>query len=237
MKCDEFLKKLHENPLNSDKEMDDHVIDCPPCSREQDSVRALEVKMRAALQMNDDPLLTERLRKVPDANHGFWHLWLRPVMVFATLSIVFVALLAVYSGHKVNPRHHAIDLPELVVGHVQGEPESLEATEPVTAGRVAELLNELGAVLTHEIAGVVYAAPCLIREQRGLHLVIRDGRLAVSVLVMPGEHIQARQSVDDGMFSGVVTPTGYGSFAVVGTDQQSIDAIVRQVSAAVMWGV
>ena len=51
MNCDEYLRKLHENPRSADPDMDEHASDCEACRQQRDALLAFEESLRGALQL------------------------------------------------------------------------------------------------------------------------------------------------------------------------------------------
>lgn len=63
----------------------------------------------------------------------------------------------------------------------------------------------------------------------GAHLITNGESGPVTVLVMPGEHIDKNINITSSRFSGAIYSTAYGSLAVVGEKGEKISPIANKM--------
>ncbi|MFW2439606.1 MAG: DUF3379 family protein [Arenicellales bacterium] len=74
-----------------------------------------------------------------------------------------------------------------------------------------------------------YANNCQIRKNTGAHLIVNGENGPVTVLVMPGEHIDEDINITPRRFDVAIYSTVYGSLAVVGEKGEQIPPIAEKM--------
>ena len=237
MNCPEFRRKILIDPYTEDEDVLAHARTCPECTQERINSLQFEDSLRQALKI-DVPgrpaipgLKTENTR-----NTRCFGL---PCSRWVSLAAGMVLVGFLVAGLGLGPVHrqvHASSLSEVVLTHVTTELDQLPLGQATSLDRLVDLFSGFGAVVTGQLTNLVYAGPCWIRAQTGLHLVLEGSQGPVNVLLMPGEFVSHRQTLSSGRFSGLIVPTGYGSMAVVGEKNEQLENALQRMNEAVIWG-
>jgi len=181
----------HELPA----EVEAHVAGCASCRRFLDETRALDGRVRSALEV---PLARFRARPAPPHR-------------FALAASVVLALLV---GGGVWLLRPPVVLANEVVKHIEHEAGSWEARDLRPAGEIAAVLREAGVEIDTSMP-VVYAAACLFRGRHVPHFVVRTATGPVTVMLLPHEKILMRKHFSESGLQGELIPVSGGSVALV----------------------
>jgi hypothetical protein len=119
---------------------------------------------------------------------------------------------------------------------VQDETRHLYAAGPADAGDLHGVFERFGAKISEQSLGKVnFAGICMMRRNRGVHLVLRGEMGPVTVFFMPGERATKPMKLDSERFAGVIEPTTWGSIAVVGEQGEELMPVLHRVRQAVSW--
>ncbi len=228
MNCEQFQIELMKDPFCEDRDFIAHRESCARCAQEWEQARAFEEKLRSVMSIQPGRELASHRSATCSGN------WWQQVWVKAASVLLLIG--ATVAGFNLAQHMFAgNDLPQLVVRHIEKEPELLAATEVVDEMRLAEVLSPLAFSLEHSPGSITAAAPCWIRKGRGMHLVIRGDKGPVTVLLMPGEHVAHQQPVKAAPLAGMLVPTAWGSMAVVSHAGDDIEPVVRSLQQNVRW--
>lgn len=233
MNCLEFRRTLLVNPDCRETAFLEHLEQCADCAREAEQAWRFEEKLRRALDaapmdgLEARILLSQSVAGRP-ARMRRWSL---------AASLLLAICLSAWLGlHWPGAGQPMVGLEQLVLTHIRGEPQHLEAHAAVSAETLESLLAPFGAHASDQLGQPRYAGRCHIRRQAGVHMVLSGEQGPVTVLIMPGEHAQQRLVVDAEDFAGVIVPTGYGSLAVVGVPGEPVDITLNKVRQGIFWG-
>jgi hypothetical protein len=236
MDCLTFRRQMLEDPGRHDAELAAHEHGCPRCAAFARSLRADEAKLHEALNVTPPPELTERIQLAI----SFGETRRRPSRA-QWLSIAAAGLLAVAAGtlgwltyfHK---PYADLSLERSVLNHVQDETRHLYAAGPADAGDLHDVFERFGAQVSEQALGTVnFAGICMMRRNRGVHLVLRGEMGPVTVFFMPGEQATKPMQLDTERFAGVIEPTSWGSIAVVGEHGEELMPVLHRARRAVNW--
>jgi len=227
MECLEFRRRVEAEPSSQEPDLVEHETRCAACAR-----------FRRRLGQFDDLIRRALLVEVP-AQHA-------PRRLAAALERRtwwgIAAALALAVGIGVTLRlpvsePYAEGFVGHVVRHLEDEPEAFEAVlRPMDRARVDDVLAA-HRVRMAETTPVVYAQTCIVDGKRVAHLVVRASGGAVTVMLLPGEHLSETATLEVGALSGRIVPTAGGSLAIVGHDQPVEPAAERRIVDAVDWEV
>jgi len=221
MNCEQFQACLMKEPSCKDRDFIAHRENCVRCAREWQQAREFESMLRAAISVQPEKELCagQAYRRT-----GWWRqTWVKAVSVLLLLGVTvagFNLAQQVFAGNN---------LPQLIVRHIQKEPEMLASRHAMSKMELLEALSPLGFELIEAPVGITAATPCWIRKRRGMHLVMQGGDGPVTVLLMPGEYTQQRQVVAAVSLSGVLVPTSWGSMAVVSHAGEDIEPLMHSL--------
>lgn len=236
MNCIEFRHQLLIDPLCKDPAFYQHRDTCAACAREAMRAIDLEEKLHESLSVTPPDGLNARIILAQTMNNeksrsGFHYQWLA-----ATAMIMLIIGVTGWLGfHWSDQEHRFSGLQTAVLNHITDELDHLHEDRNVQTADIAGLLTPFGARLDGNLGRVNYAGSCNIRRQAGVHLVVPGQQGSVTILLMPGEHVDAEMNVSSSRFSGRIIPTDYGSIAVVGEQDEELDSISDNIIRNVHW--
>lgn len=156
----------------------------------------------------------------------------RQLIKFAMAASIAVAVAAVslLSLNRETPT-----LASEVVAHVAAEAHLLNADEELGRGDLEPILRTVGVDLNDMPGRVTTAFACPARKQLSLHMVMDGAHGKVTVLVMPGETIDAPQAVHKANMKGLVVPVRHGSIGIVGDVREDLDIHASRVRKILRW--
>jgi hypothetical protein len=199
----------HELPV----EVESHVAGCASCRRFLDESRALDGRVRSALEV---PLA--RFRAPPAAPRRF-----------ALAASVVLAMLVAGGVWLLGP---PVVLANEVVEHIQHEAGSWESRDLLPAREIAAVLREAGVEIDGSIP-VVYAAACVFRGHRVPHFVVRTTGGPVTVMLLPREKIRMRKRFSESGMQGELIPVPGGSVALVTRGPEVPESLAADITRGV----
>lgn len=212
--CRHARLHLGAQPHDVPPEVAAHVEGCADCRRFRDETLAMESRVQAALEL---PLA--RFRKPARARR------------FALAASVVFALVVAGGFWLLQP---ARALAGDVARHVEDEAESWDSNGPLPATQVDEVLRTAGAHFDSPYP-VVYGYPCPFKGHRVAHLVLQTAHGAVTVMLIPHEHVRLRTKISRDGMSGVLLPAGKGTVALLTRDGKVPQDVADQVVSRVSW--
>jgi hypothetical protein len=123
-----------------------------------------------------------------------------------------------------------------IVTHVEGEPNSWQKTQPVSAEQLDAVLHKSGVKLGTGMEPVVYASSCWFRGHFVPHVVVTTKHGPVTVMILLHEHVNAAQQFKEDGYAGLLVPARTGSVAVLSRTpmnlEQSAADVVRALQSA-----
>lgn len=233
MNCLEFRKVVASESTGDATEVAAHARDCPLCAKYSADMLSLNLQLERALRVPaperlpseyiGDPQQTSSPK--PAAAQRKWY----------ALAASLVAALGIAIGWRalVSPD----SLSSAVVAHVYHEPNLLVLPEDTRVDRsqFAKVLRSSHVSLNDDIGEVAHAGLCLFRGNLVAHLVVTTGSGAVTVLLLPDEHLGEATPINEEGFVGTIVPAGKGSIAVIGQDADAAKSVENRIVHAVDW--
>lgn len=221
--CLEFRRRVGAEPFAGGPEVEAHRRECVPCARHEAELRDMDGVIRRALEVRLPPRERTANAAAPARRARFFAIAASLVAGVAAALVVLVAV----------PR---AAVAREVVGHVLHEPGVTGPTAPLSPAAVAGVLGPEGLALAPGAGTVSFAARCVFDGRVVPHLVVQRPEGPVTVLVLPHRSVGKPMRFAEQGFAGVVLPAPRGAIAVVGRDVENLDAVAREVFAAVVWG-
>jgi hypothetical protein len=234
MDCLTFRRQMLEDPSRSDADLAAHEAGCAPCAGFAHSLRDHEAKLSDILNIAPPPELTERIQLAVSFGPA-------PRRVGHWLGIAAAGLVAIAAGtltwlNYYGKPYEQLSLERSVLHHVADETRHLYDPGPAEVPHVDKVFGRFGAKVNEQMLGQVnFAGICMMRRNRGVHLVLRGEMGPVTVFFMPGEMAHKPMSLSSERFAGVIEPTQWGSIAVVGEPGESLQPVLQRVRHAVRW--
>jgi Protein of unknown function (DUF3379) len=229
MVCLEFRRHCGGDPGIRDAAFLEHRLACRACGAFAEDVRWFDGQLKMALAVEVPEGLVERVVadiSIKEAHRMRW------VAMAASLTIIFAAVVGIIrlDGSDVSATE--------IVEHMVHEPELLIPVDTtVEPARLYAVVNRGGAELNDDLGDVSYAGLCNFRGKLVAHLVVRGENGPVTILLLPDETVDEATAINEGGFHGTIVPAGDGSIAIIGAEQEPMDALRRQVVQAVQWQI
>ena len=226
MNCLECRRELLIDPRNDTADLIAHVNICPACSKEREKLLALEDALESSMKVNVPEGLANRVLEISRDEHYTnksgsspfgGHVWQMAAGLFLAIGLV------VYLGlNQYYPIRNAHALEVAVLNHIADERHQLHGSNEINQDTYSNIMTAISTQTTGDIGKVNFASKCQIRKNAGAHLITSGNKGPVTVLVMPGEHIDRNVKISSSRFDGTIYSTVYGSLAVVGEKGEQI---------------
>jgi hypothetical protein len=249
MTHDEARELIGAVPGEASPELLEHLKTCPECQAYRDEMLAFDAKLRRALELDwqkiqrgtapampmpkpptapDGPgagptPATVTVLKAKEHQRVAKHT--RP-RLFAFAASVAAALVV---GGVLLLSRPPESLAAEIVTHVEGEPNSWQKTEPLSAEKLDALLHKTGVNLGPGMLPVVYASSCWFRGHYVPHVVVTTKDGPVTVMILQHEKVNAAQHFNEDGFSGLLVPARTGSVAVLSRTPMNLEKPAAEV--------
>jgi len=233
MNCLECRRELLVDPRNEAVDLISHINHCQPCSNERAQLLALENTLENSFDYNVPAGLENRVLNAcseesnskPSRSRRFTgHAWQMAAGIVLAIGLV------VYLGiNQHYPMNNAYALEVTVLNHINDELHQLHTSEDISGDKLVNIMTAINTQANKDIGSIKYARNCQIRKNIGAHLVTSGEIGPVTILVMPGEHIDKNVHITTGRFEGAIYSTDYGSLAVVGEKGEHIPPIANKM--------
>jgi len=234
MNCLEFRRLLLQDPFADDPAMHEHEQACGQCNHYAKEQRAQEARMRDMFdQITPPPELAENIQlavRLDQRGQSRRQVWFAAAASVLLIVGATITSLVTESWERGN-----MALAQSVLNHVNDEAHHLREAGPVDNTRVRFVFARFGAELVGDVGQINFAAECLMRKRNGVHLVLPGKQGPVTAFFMPGEMTEKAIPVESERFQGLISPTPWGSVAVVGEHGENLQGLAEQLGNAVRW--
>jgi len=227
MKCEQFRKKLLEDPGNEDANFHAHRQVCPSCEKAYQDAMLFEKQLSGAFAD------TGLDRKLPDAilnNVRRYRKTSRRLFSIAA-SLMLLTMAGAASFHLYQIR----SLNDFVLSHIEHEIEQLNNTQIVSHSRLERFVSQFDVPDLPDLSvlpAMTYVEKCWMRTGYGLHLIVQGQKGPVTVLFMPNESVEQSQPIQSEDFTGKLYSLGQGSFALVGIPGEPLEMLAEKLRMA-----
>lgn len=142
--------------------------------------------------------------------------------IAASLMIVAVSI-TLWQAPKELKQMNGLDMVAHILDHIGKEPALMTVIKrPKTEADLQALFATVGASLNQPIERMSYAGECVVEGERGLHIVIQDKQGPVTVIVMPGQVIEAMQTFEASGYHGELLPVKGAIVAIVANSMEQL---------------
>jgi Protein of unknown function (DUF3379) len=216
--CEQARLQIGADPSDSALGLEEHVRDCAACRQFREEMRALDARIRRALERPPQTANAPRLAPA-------WRPW-------ALAASVLLAMLAVLSVWLLRPSD---TLAREVVAHVREEPDSWLVRQQVNAQGIDDALRGAGVKLGITSDRITYAQSCWFRGHYVPHLVVQTAQGPATVLILRNQRVNAWQTFHEAGMSGVIVPAPQGSLAVLTRGGANVETLAMQMQQDVRW--
>lgn len=227
MKCEQFRKKLLEEPGNEDADFHAHRRGCQPCDKAYQDAMLFEKQLADAFSD------TSLDGKLPDAvvnNISRYRKSRRRIFsIAAGLMLLLITGLASFHLYQIRSLH------DFVLAHIDHEIEQLNNTQIVSHSRLDQLVGQFELPDLPDLSvlpAITYVEKCWMRTGYGLHLILQGQKGPVTLLFMPNEAVQQGQLIQSADFFGKLYRLGQGSFALVGIPGEPLEMLAEKLRMA-----
>jgi hypothetical protein len=236
MNCLECRREMLIDPRNETVDLISHINDCRQCRQEREKLLTLENTLENSFNFDVPEGLADRVLEISQYENnadktqrkssGLFggHIWQMAA------SVVLGVGLAVYLGlNQFSPLNNAYALEVAVINHITDEIQELHGNQDVDEEKIGNIMTAINTKTMKDIGKINYASKCQIRKSAGAHLITNGENGPVTVLVMPGEHIDKDINITSKRFDGAIYSTDYGSLAVVGEKGEQLLPIAKRM--------
>lgn len=231
MKCDEFEKKLLEDPYTTDKQFHEHRSGCDRCQTRFEDVNRMEEKFLNALEQDVDQDFVKKLERQLIENIRQQRRRNRKLVAIAA-----GVLLMVTSGILSFNLYQKSSLTDFVLAHIDHEIEQLQSTTRVSKVELERYFEKFNSHYLNALEDITYIERCWMRTGFGLHLIFQGRNGPVTLLLMPNESVSNLLMVQAEEFQGKVYSHREGSFALVGQRGEPIEMLAEKLRMAMNSG-
>ncbi len=204
-------------------------------SEDDKKLKALDLRIARALQIDVPPLVMPELPDVDDKVATL------PVRRSSKAPVWFAVAATVVLGLSIALRMSPMfqdyeSLADEVLAHLDHEPYALRVTDvPVSDRRLQRTVPASLAVFDRDETLITYANSCIINGHRVPHLVVQGQHGPVTILLMSEEKVSETVPLDGNAVHGVILPVGDGSIAIIGPRDEPLEPIQENVRASLTW--
>lgn len=224
MKCEEYRRRLGEDPYRQSTEMRDHAALCPECRKELERALAFERRIRTGMNIDPPPGLEERLKVLAPSRRRH-----NPLRIAAAAALLMALGIGVWLVEKPLPFGDQPVSAAMVLAHIEAELEYLEKHQALESSQLRPLLGEFGIRLQGDLGTVYHISRCPLGTTEGLHLVVAGRQGPITVLLLPDVSMPKPIPVASHRFTGVLLPSNLGGMAVVGGPGEMVDPLVTRL--------
>jgi len=234
MDCEEYRQRIEADPAWVDEAGAAHERDCGACAAYARRLRVSERLISEALRF-DVASVRERdgASTPPRLRRSMGTTWAMAASASVAAFGVWLVLTFIPSG---DPDR----LVAAVQDHWYHEPTSwVQTSAPVSASALESALTGTARVDLDRLSVVSYARSCLVNGRWVPHLVVQGEAGPVMLLLLSREDIAETLPLDlpqEGLH-GVIMPLDEGSIAILGEDDESLEALQQDVAEAVEWAI
>lgn len=235
MNCDDYKQAIGADPSFDGGA--GHLSECPSCQEYRRDMQALDLKIGRALALDVPDLTMPPLSDVDSGNV----VALEPRRRIAMkhwFSVAATVALAVFIGFRFSADNHGgyDSLASEVLAHVTHEPAAMLITDKkVSDDRLRKVVPASIADMDHRVGLISFAETCPISGHDVPHLVIQGKHGPITIMLLPNEKISAAISLNDENSHGVILPVGDGSIAIIGSREEKLEDVQKQVLQSVAW--
>lgn len=110
-----------------------------------------------------------------------------------------------------------------IIAHIEHDPSLMTAVKlPSSEQELQQLFANVGAQLSKPVEGMSYAGMCDVEGQLGLHIVMQEQGQPVTIIVMPGQQVEAMHAFQKSGYQGEIVPVKGGVVAIVANSMEQV---------------
>ncbi len=238
----EFRKRAFANPSDDDPEFTDAAKTHPDRQRLLDELISLENDLAETLNAVSVPdNLAHRLKQQGGSGMQPPSRF-RPYLTLAASLVIATALTLAMLGQNSQPNAREAALHDQVVAHLRDEASEYAGDEQISIEEVAQVVSSRGGELADQsrLADIhlKFAKECIVGEShQGTHVVIQGENGPVSLMYVDSSPVSEEMELDDGRFSGIITPHREGNLAIVGEKGESLETFRSLAENGFNWSI
>lgn len=235
MNCDDYKQAIGADPRFDGGA--GHLSDCQSCQEYRREMQALDLQIGRALALDVPELVMPSLDGVDTGNV----VALEPrrrIAMKTWYSVAATVVLAVFIGFRFGLDHgqQFDSLAEEVLAHTTHEPAALQVTDKkVSDDKLRQVVPANIAAMDHSAGLITFAETCPIGGHDVPHLVIQGEYGPITIMLLPHEKISEAISLNDANSHGVILPVGDGSIAIIGSREEKLEEVQKQLLQSVTW--
>ena len=235
MNCDDYKQAIGADPRFDGGA--GHLSDCQSCQEYRREMQALDLRIARALILEVPELVMPALDDIDSVDV----VALQPrrrVAMKTWFSVAATVALAAFIGFRFGVDHgqQFDSLAEEVLAHVTHEPAALQVTDKkVSDDKLLQVVPANMAAMNHSAGLITFAETCPIRGREVPHLVMQGEHGPITIMLLPNEKISEAILLNDENSHGVILPVGDGSIAIIGSREEKLEDVQKQLLQSVTW--
>jgi hypothetical protein len=229
--CIDVCRQLRSGSYLDDINITSHLKTCEACSAYAAQQDKLTHSMEQAMNVDAPEGLASRIllqQSISENNH----IGITRNRIYAIAASILLSV-SLVSGYLFLNK--PVSLEQVALNHVKGELRHLKDRNNVPLLKVNDLLKPFNMKLNKSLGEINYAGSCVIKDSKGVHIVVQTETGPVTILLMPGEFVKNRKLVDDALYSGAVVPIENGSFAIIGGKRESLSELEQRIKSGITY--
>jgi len=218
MNCLDVCRHLKTDSYSDDVSIKTHLASCDSCTAYAAQQTQLNNSLEHVINIKAPDGLASRILLQQSINEKHQS-GKRRNRYYAVAASMLLGISVITAGLIVNAPD---SLQQVALNHVKNEQQHLSDNNNVQLVKLNDILQEFNIRLDSSLGKINYAGSCMIRNSKGVHIVVQAKTGPVTILLMPDEQLKERQDLSDAKFSGSVVPIEKGSFAIIGGKQESL---------------
>lgn len=235
MNCDDYKQAIGADPGFDGGA--GHLSECQSCQEYRRDMQALDLQIGRALALDVPELAMPSLDDV-DTGDVVTLEPRRRITRKTWFSVAATIALAVFIGFRFGGDNSTQynSLADEVLAHVTHSPSALRVTDQkISDDHLHKVVPASIAELDHSSGLITFAETCPIGGNRVPHLVIQGEHGPITIMLLPNEKISEAISLNDENSHGVILPVGDGSIAIVGSREEKLEDVQKQLLQSVAW--
>ncbi len=234
MDCQEYRQHIEADPAWTDEAGATHERSCGTCAAYAQRVRMAERLIGEALRFDVASVREPQRASAEPRRYGSMR------TTWAMAASAAVAAVGVWLVMTFVPSGDPDRLVAAVQDHWYHEPASwVQTSSPVNTAALEMALSGSAQVDLDRLNVVSYARSCLVNGRWVPHLVVQGEAGPVMLLLLSRENVAEPLPLDlpeEGLH-GLIMPLEEGSIAILGDDEESLESLQEDVTAAVEWTI
>jgi len=223
--CINVRRLLLTDPVDLEPDVLQHLSTCQACKKIALEASGFDEMLLSSMKIPVPEGLTDRILLAKGINDNQQQRktrsWYQGIAASIVLTTSIVASFLYFDSPSL--------ISEIALAHVNNELHHLQDRKNIQLAQLNQIISPFNMKMNASPQRIHYAGTCKIRHSTGVHIVIEGNKAPLTVLLMPGEQVNERLTINDKDFKGIIIPVNHGSIAIIGDKQEDLNAFEKQI--------